>query len=95
MVEIGDNTSRDAIARRLRATRKTTGRNQRQFSEWLGIAAPTWNNYEKAYRRIDLEKAFLVVRATGVTLDWIYFGERSGLPLHLAEQLDQHLEDAA
>lgn len=77
-----------AIAERLRSLRETVNvGNQRAFAEFLGISAQAWNNYEKAGRRISLDEALKVVRRTGVTLDWIYFGDERGLPLELATAL--------
>ena len=95
MADWHENTSLDAIGARLKAIRKASGRNQSQFATWVEVNIPTWSNYERAYRRIDLDNAFKVVRKTGVTLDWIYFGDESGLPVHLRDSLDEHLEDVA
>ena len=60
---------------------------QLAFTKFVEIAAPTWNQYEKGHRRPSLDEAFKIVRRTGVTLDWIYFGEEAGLPHRLATAL--------
>jgi len=53
------------------------------FAERVGITPQSMNNYERGVRRIELDKALQIVTRTGVTLDWIYRGEKSGLSTHL------------
>lgn len=77
-------TDVEAIARRLRLTRLSSRLTQAAFSRHVGINSQAWNNYETADRRISLEAALRVCVATGATLDWIYRGITSGLPLSLA-----------
>ena len=83
--------SLEAIAIRLQALRAAWGYTghgrQRAFAELMGITPQAWNNYERAGQRIGLDQALLVVRKTGVTLDWIYRGEPAGLPQQLRTQL--------
>lgn len=61
--------------------------NQTGFANLVGISQPALNNYIKALRRPDLDVAILIQAKTGVTLDWIYLGNRSGLPARLLEIL--------
>jgi transcriptional regulator with XRE-family HTH domain len=73
----------DRIGLRLAALRDLTGLKQEPFAEGLGITQPAWNQYEKGRRRITLDVAASVAEKYGVTLDWIYKGEVSGLPIRL------------
>lgn len=65
----------------------STGRNQSAFAELVGITQPAMSNYMKGLRRPQLDEAIKIAARTGVTLDWIYLGDRSGLPARLLESL--------
>lgn len=62
-------------------------RNQANFAALVGISQPALNNYLKAIRRPELDIAIQISAKTGVTLDWLYLGDRSGLPSKLLEDL--------
>lgn len=72
---------------RLKALIDALNDNQSQFSARVGISQPALNNYLKGLRRPDLDVAINIQAKTGVTLDWIYLGDRSGLPARLLEIL--------
>lgn len=79
------------IGKRIVMLREALGHNQGAFARLVGISQPALANYESGLRRPELDKAFLVVAKTGVTLDWLYLGDRSGLPqrlLALVEEFD-------
>ena len=81
--------SNEAIAERLKLLRKAVGFPvQSKFAERCGISQTAYNNFERATRRISLDEAMKIRRATRVTLDWLYDGDPSGLPLHLAEKIE-------
>jgi transcriptional regulator with XRE-family HTH domain len=71
------------IARRLVALREALGYSQSGWARFLGILPSQQNNYEQGIRRVSLSVAQDIALKTDVTLDWIYFGSRSGLPLNL------------
>jgi transcriptional regulator with XRE-family HTH domain len=75
--------SNDDIARRLAALIETLGHNQTSFANLVGISQPALNNYLKAIRRPDIDVAIQIQMRTGATLDWLYLGDRSGLPSRL------------
>lgn len=75
------------IARRIVALRDALGHNQSAFAALVGVSQPAMNNYEKGLRRPDLDVAVRIHQRTGATLDWLYLGNRSGLPGHLLERL--------
>jgi transcriptional regulator with XRE-family HTH domain len=72
------------IGDRLRLTREAKGLNQATWCKLVGIEQQAWNNYERGRKRISIDQALKVVKFAGVTLDWIYRGEASGLPLEMA-----------
>lgn len=81
------NRSNSDIARRLVALRTALGHNQSAFAALVGVSQPAMNNYEKGLRRPELDVAVKILQRTGVTLDWLYLGSRSGLPAHLLATL--------
>lgn len=72
---------------RLDALMKMLGKKQVEFSSLIGVSQPALNNYLKGLRRPDLDVAIAIQTRTGATLDWIYLGDRSGLPVRLASEL--------
>lgn len=63
------------------------GKKQVEFASLIGVTQPALNNYLKGLRRPDIDVAISIQTRTGVTLDWIYLGDRSGLPVRLAAEL--------
>lgn len=80
-------TSLDAIARRLERTRVALGLTQSEFADKAGIARNTYNQWEKGKGRPQLDGAIALCHVYNLTLDWIYFGETSGLPYQVASKL--------
>jgi transcriptional regulator with XRE-family HTH domain len=81
--------SLDAIAGRLRATREAFGLGQNEFARRAGIASNTYNQYEQAKNLPRLDFANQICDTYGVTLDWIYRGDPSGLPMHMVKLLTE------
>jgi transcriptional regulator with XRE-family HTH domain len=77
----------DDIARRLVVLRQALGYNQTAFAALIGTTPSAVNNYESGFRRPSLEVARDIVLRTGATLDWLYLGNRGGLPAHLLARL--------
>ena len=77
----------EAIASRLIATREALGLKQSEFAKRAGIPVNTYNQYEKAVSQPRLDYAYALHDTYGLTLDWIYIGDPSGLPLRLAKEL--------
>lgn len=61
-----------------------TSGNQAEFGRLCGIQATTLSNFINCESRISLDMALKIVKTTGVTLDWLYLGETSGLPMKFA-----------
>lgn len=66
---------------------KALSLNQVAFANLVGISQPALNNYLRGLRRPDLDVAIAIQSKTGITLDWLYLGVRSGLPARLLELL--------
>jgi transcriptional regulator with XRE-family HTH domain len=75
------------IARRLAALVQALDHNQTSFAQLVGISQPALNNYLKGIRRPDIDVAIAIQMRTGATLDWLYLGDRAGLPSRLLELL--------
>ena len=75
------------IARRIEALMTALDHNQTSFALLVGISQPALNNYLKGIRRPDLDVAIQMQLRTGVTLDWLYLGDRAGLSARLLEML--------
>lgn len=75
------------IARRLIALREALKYNQSAFAKLVEVSQPAVNNYEAGTRRPDIDVAIKIRLRTGVTLDWLYLGEREGLPGRLLSLL--------
>lgn len=76
-----------AIGERIIQTREALDMSAADFARFVGFSTQALSNYETGYRRPQLDQAVQIVRRTGVTLDWIYFGLRSGLPMRIAAKL--------
>jgi len=77
------------IGDRLKATREALQKTQASWCRMVGIEQQAWNNYERGRRRISLDHALKVVKATGVGLDWIYRGIAKDLPQDIFNGLRQ------
>jgi transcriptional regulator with XRE-family HTH domain len=89
--------SNAAIGTRLRSIRLAYGvmqkrerpMSQAEFARLCNIGAAAWNNAETGDNRIGIDAAMSVVRRTGVSLDYIYFGNPAGLPHALAVEIEK------
>ena len=77
----------EAIAQRLVQTRQALGLKQSEFAKRAGIPINTYNQYEKAVSQPRLDYAYALHDTYGITLDWLYMGDPSGLPYRLAQEL--------
>lgn len=74
-------------ARRLALTREALGLTQTDFCEGAGISQPRYSPFESGKRRLSLDAALALCTHYAVTLDWLYRGDPSGLPVHLANKI--------
>ena len=69
------------IAFRLATTRVALGyENQSEYAKIAGLSQNRYNQYETGERTITIEAALKLKKAYGISLDWIYDGDRHGLP---------------
>lgn len=80
-------TSVEEVAARLKLTREALKLSQAALCRQTGISTQSWNNAETADNRISVDEAMKFCRATGVTLDWVFRGNRSLLPAMVLEEL--------
>jgi transcriptional regulator with XRE-family HTH domain len=91
--DLGDR-SRPAITARLIATREALNLSQRELCSLTGIDPPQYNNWEHGSRP-GIDAAFTLCDTFGLTLDWIYRGDPSRLPMALAEKIIARLRHNA
>jgi transcriptional regulator with XRE-family HTH domain len=80
-----------AIAKRLARLRSTMHLSQADMCRRIGVAPNRWNQYETGTRRITVEVVSKLRDTFGVTSDWVFFGDESGLPRRITD----HFLDAA
>ena len=78
---------RVAIADRLVATREAMELRPVDVCRRLRVEANTLSQWESGDRRPNLDDMIRYCAEFRVTLDWIYLGDPSGLPLALAQKL--------
>lgn len=86
------------LADRMRFIRLVFGYdNQRHWAEHLGVSFQSWNNYEKGEdedRRPEIDAAIKICQKTGVTLDYIYLGDKDGLTARMMAEITKVEENA-
>jgi transcriptional regulator with XRE-family HTH domain len=88
-----DPRSLEGIAERLRRTREALNiKKQKEFAERADISPNTYNQWEKGRVYPDLQYAIRLRDEYGLTLDWIYLGDPSGLPYQLVRLLRESAE---
>ena len=68
------------VSRRLQLFRRRLGISQAELCRAIECRTNRWSQYESGERRITLEVAETLCDVYGLTLDWIYRGDPSGLP---------------
>ena len=82
--------SLEAIGSRLRMTREALGfKKQKEFAARADISPNTYNQWEKGKVYPDLQYAIRLRDEFGISLDWIYLGDPSGLPYQIARLLKE------
>ncbi len=75
------------IGNRLVVMRDVLGIKQAELCKAIKVAQNRMSQYESGERRITLPVAIKLADTYGITLDWIYRGEASGLPHHLHRKI--------
>lgn len=74
----------EEVAERLKLTREALGLSAADLCRMTGIKPNTYSMWEGGSGRPSLGEAKVLRKVLGYTLDWIYEGDRSGLPMKLA-----------
>ena len=77
----------NVIAKRLITLREAVEPSAAELCRRTGLAANRWSQYESGERPITLAAATILCDKYGVTLDWIYRGDESGLPARLIKSM--------
>ncbi|MCB9943477.1 MAG: helix-turn-helix transcriptional regulator [Geminicoccaceae bacterium] len=75
------------VGERLAATRRALELTQEQLAEQVGVSRGALGNWEQGTRLPDPATMLRLRQRYGVTLDWIYGGDPSGLPQRLASKI--------
>lgn len=75
------------MGRRLVIGREALGKSQVSLAKSLGISSQRLSNYERGARPLDIELAILLSQKHGLTMDYIYWGDLRGLPVHVASKI--------
>lgn len=78
-----------AVGRRLWRVRKVRKLSQVEIAKRLGIIQATYSAYEVGARMLSLSVASVFCDEFNVTLDYLFHDDDSGLPLPLAEALQE------
>lgn len=86
-MSLAEEATAERIADRLSLVREVTGLTQTEFARRAGLGVSAWNNYETARKRISVDAAIALCETYSLTLDYVYLGDASNLPYHLASAL--------
>ena len=78
-----------AIGERLCLAREALRLSQAKFALRAGMSPNAYNQFERGKRRLTIDGALKIHDAHGLTLDWIYLGDCSGLKPALADAIEQ------
>jgi DNA-binding transcriptional regulator YiaG len=77
----------EGASERLLRLREALAGTQVEFCTRFGFAVSAWSNYERGSPIGKAAALKLVRKIHGLTLDWIYFGNSSGLTMEMAKRL--------
>jgi transcriptional regulator with XRE-family HTH domain len=80
-----DGKTPAAVGLRLAMARQSLGLAQNAFCERAGIHPTAYNQYERGKKRPSIEAAIGLCEEYGMTLDWIFLGDPSGLRYELRD----------
>jgi transcriptional regulator with XRE-family HTH domain len=83
------HTAPSAIAPRLRITVKALGLTQSEVADRAGMAHNAFNQYYWGKRNLTVPPAQLLCDEFGLTMDWLFRGDPSGLPQKLAAKISE------
>lgn len=83
----------EVIGERLRIARLAMGyEDQVAFALRCGVSSQAWNNWERGRQPPSLDQASRIRARTGLTTDFIYYGDLRGLAQDLADKIQKVLD---
>jgi DNA-binding XRE family transcriptional regulator len=79
------------VGARLRLTRMALGIRQVDIARKFDCSTASWNHYETGKRPLDIDLAVQLCDEYGLTLDWLYRGDNSGLKKGLVDRIENKL----
>lgn len=76
-----------SVGERLELLRQAMGLENQVLAQMIGISPQQWRNYKVGDNVFPPAAAIQLCIVSGATTDFIYRGERGGLPGHLLEKL--------
>lgn len=73
------------VSHRLRITRLALGKTAIELCREIDATDKAWSGWENGRRLFDVLAAIRLKKRHGITLDWIYGGDSSGLPARIAK----------
>lgn len=80
-------TPYEAIGKRLESLLRAKEIDAVDLCKATGIKPNAWSQFKSGERRITVDAATKLVKTYGVTLDWIYLDDPSGLPAQLHQKI--------
>ena len=80
---------RREVGARLRRVRLALGPNAAALAAEFGVTGPRWSHWENGRHLADVRIMVRLSRRYGVTLDYLYKGDESGLPRRLSDAIRQ------
>lgn len=77
----------EAVGTRLKRVREVLGLSKREFAERAGLTEQTYGPFENARRPLSLEAAKRLRKHYGLSLEFMYFGNKADLPHRIAKDL--------
>lgn len=77
------------VSGRLEALAKGLGKSDAEMARKLKLKPQTWNNYSKGHRPLPIDVALRLADEFGVTLDWLYRGNRLTMPVGLMSDIER------
>lgn len=78
-----------AVGKRFKRVRKSRGETQTVFAERAGMTQSCYAQYEAGIRTPSIAHATKLRETYGLTLDFIYLGDTSGLTVRLADAIER------
>jgi transcriptional regulator with XRE-family HTH domain len=76
------------VGKRLKLLRLAKGvKHQKPFADLLGASEGQYSHWERGWQIIPVEYAAKFSSLTGATLDYIYLGNSSAIPINLLSEL--------